>query len=508
MGYVAPTPPSINAHDSSLQGIDAAQNEVNMEQMLRSANAASAPPLIRRSLERRAAASTNEADEETKVHVVSGQSPRLSVRLTNGVINWKVKLLVWFILSAAIAMSFFLQPGLSSVTHTGEPCVAPYVNLTGVNASNGDDTAEAQPPSTYAAGVALSMAMAIIIAVGLTIEKRAHMVAQAAGKTDGVGTFWFYVGFTLKNFVGEIGMLLAYGLAPASVVAPLGTVSVAANALLAVMFLGEPCRVRDWVALVGVAGGIVLIVLSVPQGSEQLTVHHLLSSHFYYSPRSYLYCVCLVPIITFVIMEIEPRFAKKYIVVWLFLCALISSITVAAARGFGSLITQLPSDCARAHCVHGVVHQPCSQTMLHWLFWILLVLIALTGVWSEYYRVLATNHFDNTQVLPVYQCFFTICSVLGGMLVYNEFQSVTPEAFIQFVAGCALSVGGVLVLLSGRRTGGHKSAAAPRATAPAPPPSEKVDEEVGLELGQHERHCDGRPPGKGLITSPERRSRE
>ena len=146
MGYVAPTPPWINTHDSTLQGIDAAQNEVNMEQMLRSANAASAPPLIRRSLERRAAVSTHEADEETKVHRV--QSPRLPVQIANGVINWKIKLLVWFILSAAIAMSFFLQPGLSSVMHTGEPCVAPYDNFTGVNASNGNDTAEALPPIT------------------------------------------------------------------------------------------------------------------------------------------------------------------------------------------------------------------------------------------------------------------------------------------------------------------------------------------------------------------------
>jgi uncharacterized membrane protein len=291
------------------------------------------------------------------------------------------------------------------------------------------------------------MAMAIIIAVGLTIEKRAHMVAQAAGRADGVGTFWFYVGFALKNVVGELGNLLAYGLAPASVVAPLGTVSVVANAILAVKFLGEPCRVRDWIALVGVAGGIVLIVLAVPEAEEQLSVHHLLSDHFYYSPRSYLYCVSLVPIIAFVIMEIEPRFAKRYIVVWLFLCALISSITVAAARGFASLITQLPADCARAHCVHGVVHPPCSQTVLHWLFWGLLGIIALTGVWSEYYRVLATNHFDNTQVLPVYQCFFTICSVLGGMLVYNEFKSVTSQQAITFACGCALSIGGVLVLL-------------------------------------------------------------
>lgn len=366
--------------------------------------------------------------------------------------------LIWLVIGIVLAIFFLAEPKLSTLTHTGTPCVefdqgselnVSALGLQGeVKAAEADDN---RPPGTYAWGVAISMAADIIIAVGLTIEKFAHMKAQAAGRADGVGTFWFYVGILLKNVVGELGNLLAYGLAPASVVAPVGTVSVVANALLAVKFLGEPCRVRDWVALVGVMGGIILIVLAVPEAEEKLTVHHLLSEHFYYSPRSYLYLVSLVPLIGFVTTVVEPRFARRYIVVWLFLCALISSVTVAAARGFASLITQIPEDCSAAHCVHGVLHPPCTQTGLHWLLWGLLGIIALTGAWSEYYRVLATNHFDNTQVLPVYQCFFTICSVLGGMLVYNEFQHITPPKAAMFAGGCSLAIGGTLVLLGGHR---------------------------------------------------------
>ena len=291
----------------------------------------------------------------------------------------------------------------------------------------------------------------IVIAIGLTIEKKAHMSAQALGKANGVGTPMFYVGIILKNIVGEIGNLLAYGLAPASVVAPVGTVGVMANAFLAVRFLGEPCRRRDGAALVLVVVGIVLIVLAVPENQELLSVHMLLSPDFYFAPRAYVYLICLVPCIGFFTLVLEPRFATRYMEVWLFLCGLISSVTVAAARGFASLVTQVIPDCSAGSCQHGVQHPPCAQTIGHWLFWGLVVILVLTGVWSEYYRVLATNHFDNTQVVPVYQCFFTLTSILGGMLVYNEFATVTVDQAIMFVVGCGLALSGILLLRGGTR---------------------------------------------------------
>ena len=40
--------------------------------------------------------------------------------------------------------------------------------------------------------------------------------------------------------LGEIGNFMAYGFAPASLVAPLGSVAVIANTIIAVLFLHEP----------------------------------------------------------------------------------------------------------------------------------------------------------------------------------------------------------------------------------------------------------------------------
>ena len=371
-----------------------------------------------------------------------------------GKVNYKKVVVVSLIVIAAIILACLSHPRIDTISHTGDECVAFHPPgsdyASGENNATGLlDDADEKPAHTYAIGVVLSILADIIIAIGLTIEKRAHMDAQAQGKADGVGTTGFYIGIILKNVVGEIGNLLAYAFAPASVVAPVGTVSVVANEILAVRFLGEPCRRRDWIALVLVIVGIVLIVVSVPEADVQLNVHELLSTDFYFAPRAYFYCLAIIPLIGIFVAILQPLYALKYIWVWLFLCSLISSITVIAARGFASLLTQAFPDCFNGEttCDHGVLHPPCTRTLGHWLFWALLLVIAITGIWSEYYRVKATENFDNTQVLPVYQCFFTIFSVLGGMCVYNEFKHITVSQAIRFFLGMLLSIGGVLVLL-------------------------------------------------------------
>ena len=63
----------------------------------------------------------------------------------------------------------------------------------------------------------------------------------------------------LMNIFGELGNLLAYGFAPASLVAPVGCVGVFANEIIAVVFLKEPFRKQDVVGLVGVIIGVILI---------------------------------------------------------------------------------------------------------------------------------------------------------------------------------------------------------------------------------------------------------
>ena len=96
----------------------------------------------------------------------------------------------------------------------------------------------------------------------------------------------------LLNVFGELGNLVAYGFAPASVVTPVGSVGVFCNAILASFFLKEPLRKRDLVGLCFIVAGVVLIVMGVPEAPGVLTAHviaHEVMPH----PRCWAYLLAL-----------------------------------------------------------------------------------------------------------------------------------------------------------------------------------------------------------------------
>jgi len=62
--------------------------------------------------------------------------------------------------------------------------------------------------------------------------------------------------------IGEVGNFLAYGFAPASVVAPLGTVALVSNAIIAPILLKEKFRIQDGIGIVFAIGGAIIIVFS------------------------------------------------------------------------------------------------------------------------------------------------------------------------------------------------------------------------------------------------------
>jgi len=266
--------------------------------------------------------------------------------------------------------------------------------------------------STLWVGVVLSALADAIIAVSLNIQKLAHNRNADPKTGKPVKPFvrlpLWWVGILL-NGGGELGNMLAYGFAPAAIVAPVGSVGVIVNELIAVIFLKEPLRKRDLLGLVGVVAGVVLLILGVPESELELNAHTLLTTDILFAPRSYWYIISLIVIVITLMGYLEPRcrvpsplvaptpyqpalprlhhgavsalpkhmwvwphacdpgpcrrYAQRHILVWLMMCSIISSMTVISCRGFASMVTQLPEDCARAHCQHGVLHPPCSETV-------------------------------------------------------------------------------------------------------------------------------------------------
>ena len=294
----------------------------------------------------------------------------------------------------------------------------------------------------------------------------------------------------LMNVFGELGNMFAYGFAPVSLVAPVGSVDVFVNEVIAVLFLKEPFRIRDGVGLVGVVAGVVLIILGVPESEAELDVHTLLSDQYFNTPRVWAYAALLLLGIALFVFVLEPRYARQNILVWLLLCSVISSVTVIACRSFASLVALLPADCGgddAQRCHHGLVHAPCTGTLGHWLMWVLLLILVVTAIWSANYLQKAMMVYGNTEVVPVYYCTFTLAAIVGGGVVYNDFANVTPGLGVMFGCGVVAALGSVW-LITGNRDKVHaytKDDAEAYGTRPLSlpaPPCPRPSVAVGLSL--------------------------
>ncbi len=205
-----------------------------------------------------------------------------------------------------------------------------------------EDADEYSKQSNYTVGIIMSIVADCIIAISLNVQKLAHNRNRGE---DGqpkklylkIPLWWAGL---LLNVVGELGNMLAYGYAPAAIVAPVGSVGLLCNELIAVLFLGEKFRYRDVFALVGIVGGVVLIIFGVPTNDEELTTYTLIND-YYTAPVAYSYIIFLCLSILFWVAYVEPRYAHKHVLVWLFLCSVISSITVISCRGFSTLLTKV-----------------------------------------------------------------------------------------------------------------------------------------------------------------------
>jgi drug/metabolite transporter (DMT)-like permease len=118
-------------------------------------------------------------------------------------------------------------------------------------------------------GVAFAFFGNLGIAASLCVQKRAHNKIVADGdKMKFFQSPMWWLGMTM-NILGEVGNLLAYGFAPASVVAPVGAVGVVGNCIFAWYFLKEHLGVRDIIGTGIVMAGGILVVVGAPE-----THHH------------------------------------------------------------------------------------------------------------------------------------------------------------------------------------------------------------------------------------------
>ena len=185
-------------------------------------------------------------------------------------------------------------------------------------------------------GIVLALSGNVLISVSLNTQKYAHNKNEerGAGKLSYLKLKLWWIGMILMA-IGETGNFLAYAYAPATIVAPLGAVSVISNCFLAHFVLREHIGVRNLLGVFLAIFGSVIIVLYAPSSDQQLTMDLLVQ---YMSETSFLALVSLIVVAVLVLFSLRDTVKKRYVVVYTLICSLTGALTVMCIKGVSTAL--------------------------------------------------------------------------------------------------------------------------------------------------------------------------
>lgn len=287
------------------------------------------------------------------------------------------------------------------------------------------------PLQTYLVGIIISICGNVLISVSLNIQKYAHVrQCQRGSKPYYTSALW-WCGVALMG-VGELGNFAAYGFAPASLIAPLGCVSVIASAIISVIFLKETVRVSDIVGGTLAITGTYLLVTFAPHTSTHITAQLV---QYYAVSWHFLLYLFIEAVVFCILLYVYKRRHAKHIVVVMLLVALLASLTVISVKAVSGMITE---------SIKGHLQ------LIYPIFYVMFVVMVASCAFQIKFLNQAMKMFDATEVVPINFVFFTASAIVAGIVFYQEFEGLALLNIFMFLFGCLLSFLGVFLIARNR----------------------------------------------------------
>eukprot|EP00099_Drosophila_melanogaster_P018492 NP_609586.1 spichthyin, isoform A [Drosophila melanogaster] len=296
--------------------------------------------------------------------------------------------------------------------------------------------AETVSNTDFYIGVGLAISSCFFIGSSFIIKKKALIRLSRYGEVrasaGGFGYLreWIWWAGLLTMGVGEAANFAAYAFAPASLVTPLGALSVIISAVMASRFLNEKLNLLGKIGCFLCILGSTIIVIHSPKEKEiedlQLLFDMLLD------PVFILYVICIVGSTVFVACFIAPRHGHTNVVVYIFLCSGIGSLTVMSCKALGLAIRQTLNNG--------------GNVFLTWMPWFLiLVTVTFIAIQMNYLNK-ALDIFNTSIVTPVYYVMFTTLVIAASAILFKEFTHMRFDDILGDVCGFLIVITAVFLL--------------------------------------------------------------
>eukprot|EP01006_Ploeotia_vitrea_P038323 TRINITY_DN66226_c8_g2_i2.p1 TRINITY_DN66226_c8_g2~~TRINITY_DN66226_c8_g2_i2.p1 ORF type:complete len:593 (-),score=259.41 TRINITY_DN66226_c8_g2_i2:106-1884(-) len=268
--------------------------------------------------------------------------------------------------------------------------------------------------------------------------------------------------------LGSLADFAALGFAAQSIVAPLGSLTLVSNIFFAQMMLGESVSRRDVLATLSIVAGSSVAVAFASHQDEIYSIRQLFS--FYLRPEFVVYSVCVGALIVFMYSSImhmnttllvhgadshEYGKLKKY-----------HRFAYAALSGTMGAQSVLFAKCTAELLLNTLSGN--GMLFVHWQSYLVIGGLGGTIVCQIRWLNEALQHFDALYVVPVFQSFWIICSVVSGLIFFGEYRTMGATSAVMFPLGVLTTVTGVWVLSKrGIEDAEHAAASAAAAAATA-----------------------------------------
>ncbi|CAL8365596.1 unnamed protein product [Lota lota] len=284
-------------------------------------------------------------------------------------------------------------------------------------------------------GVILAIFSAFLIGGSVIVKKKALLQLARQGHTragDGGHGYlkdWLWWSGLLTMGAGEVANFVAYLFAPATVVTPLGALSVLISAVLSSYLLGETLNLIGKLGCLLCILGSTIMVIHAPEEEEvkslqQMTVKLLEPGFVVYASFLLLCCAVLV-------CYVAPRMGHSNILVYISICSLLGAFTVSSVKGLGIAIRTVFSD---------------ASVIGHPLTWILLISLIASILTQVNYLNKSLDTFNTLLVYPIYYVFFTSVVLSSSIILFQEWSTMAGVDVVASLGSFMVIVVGVAML--------------------------------------------------------------
>uniref|UniRef100_A0AC34R0M6 Magnesium transporter NIPA2 n=1 Tax=Panagrolaimus sp. JU765 TaxID=591449 RepID=A0AC34R0M6_9BILA len=283
-------------------------------------------------------------------------------------------------------------------------------------------------------GLGLAVSSSLFIGSSFIIKKKA--LIKLANTTDlskrasegGYGYLkeWLWWMGVITMGIGEACNFAAYAFAPASLVTPLGALSVLVTAILSSRLLKERLNLLGKIGCAVCLLGSTSIVIHSPKEEEVSSMADLALKMK--DAVFILYVIVIIVVTLAIIIYIAPRYGRSNILVYISVCSLIGSLSVISVKGLGLAIKET------------ITGSQQFTNMLTW-FWLISV-VACVSVQLIYLNK-SLDIYNTSMVTPIYYVFFTTFVIIASSILYKEWSCLVASDVIGNVIGFLTTIIGI-----------------------------------------------------------------